>query len=655
MNYPFKKGISDNNSFLKRSRKIISILVVFLLLSTLLSTVVSSERISSYLNNDTDESLLEEFFNGKSIKERLQETKEKIQARISEIKNNLLKIDNDETVETRTISRQPAGTSLLETLRTIISIKNSNSPIMFHTNYNGIVKSTEMRLFGKVTVDVNDDGLDDISARMLLYPFIERPLCLSIRFKLTITRLENFPDINEDFSAYAELTFPRILSEKQKGDTLGFGYVSPEDEEVPDKCVVTYKYIPHILSKERPEHKAEIDPGSITGEEDLVLFLQYINYDGAEVKSQLTAAVTYNPAVKSEIHVWGTGLLGGSEYNFERTGSDNSNIDMYCSFTKNNTNIFGYVYDLPQKVTFNLDLGIDGFIEFNTHGEKVSEIGLNAELYDNENKIYFEDLPSKARLEWNHDIIFGGKANFSFYTEGEGISLKVHLEPQRGGMFDFSISSNENLNCSAALDIEEGYLIIDKSNIDISVSLSATGANNSIIQLSFNITKEYVNPFEVYFNLSEKIEVTFANKSLVLTDLNLLVDISSLNFGIIADKFVKNHSGNITIILDHNMVGENVSLNFSFLLDSGVTVEIHGLKIGFNGNWTEFEQDPLILTASWSFEFSFLLSAFEYYVAEDWSWGYFCFKGEISYETNISSLFCNGYRWWSYGYSICRI
>jgi len=48
MKYPFKKGISDNNSFLKRSRKITSILVVFLLLSTLLSTVVSSERISSF-------------------------------------------------------------------------------------------------------------------------------------------------------------------------------------------------------------------------------------------------------------------------------------------------------------------------------------------------------------------------------------------------------------------------------------------------------------------------------------------------------------------------------------------------------------------------------------------------------------------------------
>lgn len=633
MKCPFKKGISDNNSFLKKSRKLASVIVVFLLLSTLFSTVVSSEGISSLLNKEPEKSLLQKFFEGKSIKERFQETKDRIHAKISEIKNRLVEIENDESTETRTLTRLTTETSLLATLRTIIAIKNSDSPLVFHTNYNGNSKSTEMGLFGKVTVDLDDNGDDDISARMLVYPFIERPFCLSIRFKLTITRLESFPDINEDFSAYVELTFLGLLSEKQKGDTLGFGYVSPENEEVPDQCVVTYKYIPHILSTERPEHKAEIDPGTIAGEDDLVLFFQYTNYDGTDVASQLISTTVYSPAVQSEVHIWGTGLLGGPEYNFERTGSDDSDINMYCSFTKNNTNIYGYVYDLPQKVTFNLDLGIDGYIDFDTHGEAVSEIGLNAELYDNENKIYFKDLPSKARLEWNHDIIFDGKANFSFYTEGKGISLNVHLEPQKGGIFDLSVLSNENLDCSAELDFNEGYLIIDKTDVDLSLSLKATGVNNSIIQLSFNISKEYVNPFEFYFNLSDKFEVTFANNSLILTDLNLLVDMPGLNFGIIADKLVKNQSGNISVILDHNMVDENVSLNFTFLLEHGLTVEIYGLEIGYNGNWTKIEPDPLILTTSWSFKFNILLSAFEYYVAEDWSWGYFCFKGEISYET----------------------
>lgn len=649
MHSPLKKPISYTNTPLKKSRKLISILIVFLLLTTVLSSVVSSDsvRLNSETeedleNNDRSESPLKKLLEGNSLKERLSGLKEKLRSlryRVSQLKDRLSGIKEDETVENQSNAKKAneifSKTSLLKTLRSFMEFKNTGSLFVLYTNYNGIENEAPLRLFKEVNVDVDNDGVDDISAKMVLYPFIERPLCLSIYFKLVITRLPGFPDENANFSVYTELRFLGILNARQKGDRIRFGYISPEGEEVPDSCVVTYKYLPHILSPERPEHKAELDPGSSVGKARLVLLLSYTNFEGETVVSELCSRVDYDKAVKSEMHIWGNGILGGSTFNFERKVSDaeESQIDMYCSFTKNSTTVNGYVKDLPKKVTFTMDFGRKGHIEFDTYGEPPSEIGICDTLEDPRNYVYFTDLPSKARLEWERNLLFGKKAYINFYTEGPSISFNGHFEPGNGTL-DFSVSSNENLNCSMELDLSEGYFVIDRTEVDLSLSLSAKGSNNGTLDLSFNVSREYINPFEIYFKIDHKIEVTLANKSFVITDFYLLVNISKLDFGIKADKLVKNQSGFVTIILDYQKNGANVTFNFTVEMEKGLEIIIYGLYIKFNGEWAESPWgDPLIITQSQSFKLNFKFYDFEYYVADDWSWGYFFFRGSISYET----------------------
>ncbi len=649
MQKTLKKYSRYTSSYLKKTQKLVSVLVIFLLLSTLLSSVVRSDSINlnstskDSENTDESKSPLKKLLEGKSIKEHLARLKEKInnlRDRLSQLKNRLSGIYTDETVEELDDTEKSGGiltkTTFTKTLRSFLTLKNSGSSLMVHTNYNGNEKDTNIKLFGSVKIDVDDDPeqKEDISVELRLFPFIEKPLCLSIQFKLVITRLDDFPDYETaNFSAYAEFYFLGILNAKQKGDRIRFGYESPEDEEVPDECIVTYKLLPHILSSQRPEHRAELNPGSSSGNPKLALLLSYTNFEEGSFVSELRSRVIYNPAVKSEITVTGDGILGGSTFNFKREISGGSQVDMYCAFEKGGTAIYGYVKGVPEKVTFNMDFGKNGLIEFDTYNNPTPEIGICDNFDNPKNYLYFANLPSKARLVWNRDLLISKKANISFYTEGPDISLNGHLDFIDVGIFDFSVFSAEHLNCSLELDALEGYLIIKRNEVDISFSLSAVLANSGTFDFSFDLERFYDPPFKITFGslVNENIEFSLASKHFVINNFYMMVGINSSNIGIKADKLVKENNGNITVNLSYEKDGKNITFDLSIHLECNIS--IYNLSLCYNDVWSVPQDFKSLKEGYHHFVITLQFYDLEYYVAEDWSWGYFFFRFGIEYET----------------------
>ena len=162
---------------IKKTQKIISILVVFILISTIASSVASSSTFKN--NNLRDEndtpiiSSIKKLLDGKSLRERLETLRENI-------KNKLNKLSNNENVEE---NEEPTygnfqKTSLTSFIKDFIALKNADSSILLYTNYEGHETRNDLKLLRANKVDVNDDGVDDISAKLSLYPFIEKPLSL---------------------------------------------------------------------------------------------------------------------------------------------------------------------------------------------------------------------------------------------------------------------------------------------------------------------------------------------------------------------------------------------------------------------------------------------------------------------------------------------
>ena len=123
MHESLKKPSSSINAYLKKSRKIISIFVVFLLLSTILSTIVLSD--SNRFNSDTkDEDLENNFTPTNPIKKLLEsgtirEGLRSLRERLTQLRNGLLGIKEEETVQSQVNTR---GTDIIfsRTLNSLI-------------------------------------------------------------------------------------------------------------------------------------------------------------------------------------------------------------------------------------------------------------------------------------------------------------------------------------------------------------------------------------------------------------------------------------------------------------------------------------------------------------------------------------------------------
>ncbi|UCF49648.1 MAG: hypothetical protein JSU91_07835, partial [Thermoplasmatales archaeon] len=467
--------------------------------------------------------------------------------------------------------------------------------------------------------------------KIRLYPYIEKDICLSINFEYLIKRLDDFPGNYASFEAYGELYFPGILLRKHKGDRIRIGYESPEGEEVPSKCSITYKYLPNIIKlRKRPAHRAKLNPGSSKDNSKLILLFSYTNFQLNNIVSEIRSRTIYNPAVRSLLTIGGDGILGGSKFVFLREISNETKIDMTVAFEKNNTEIIGFVKDLPEKVTFTFDQGKDGFVEFDTHGSPPTEIGLCDDFIKPKNFVYFKDLPSKAWIDWIRDLKKQEKFNISLFTDGPGISFLGHFDLIANGAFDFNISSKENLDCSFSIDRKEGYLRFDRNTVNISFFLSYLRLNTSF-DLSFKLSRLFDQPFEINFSkfVGEEVNISLASKTFTLEDFNMRLNSDSGNFGIKAGKLIKEKNGKIMINFSYVKGEGNISLNCTITVINGL--KLNNFSFYFDGMSSPPQDIILVGNTTRSLEFDCESGGFEYFVAEDSSWGYFFFKGNFSY------------------------
>jgi len=537
MNNLSKKRVSSATKNLKNSKKFFSIMAMFLLLTTTVSSVVSSQSdlLNQIKNNleiqNTSDKPVIKIIKYSSIKERLLLLKEKIRnliEKITQIKNRLSTFLKDETDETNDYSSKnirPLKLPILRSFEKFLRLKLLNLTIMFYTNYSGIEKQIAIKFLQEKKIDVNNDSKNDIKVKLGLSFSIERFLHFSINFKYFITRLSDFPDTQAHFEAYTELYFPGLLSLRQRGDRIRFGYESPEGEEVPSSCQIIYRYLPKIINlRKKPEHRIEINPGKNNGNSKLILLLGYTNFNNNKtVISELNSRIIYNPAVKSTVSIGGNGILGGSTFEFAREYSGESQVDMYCSFEKNNKTTIGYVKDLPKKVTFTINFGRDGNIKFNTYNQAPSEIGLCNDFYNPDSKIYFTNLLSKAELNWNIRAVIQQKVDLSFYTDSSGTSLKGELKSIKNSTINFNIFSKENLDCEMSLDLKNGHFVFKRNKVDISINLLFNGSNSSL-DFSTNISSFCDEPFEIFFDKLKNgnVEVLFSGSYLEVSDLNFI-------------------------------------------------------------------------------------------------------------------------------------
>ena len=596
--------------------KILSILLAILMVTTIFSSMTASAR-----------------FSDKTLKERIENFKEKTGELIEDLSSKNLKKSDDKT----------SNPTLLQTMSSISRLSGASTTLTLYTNYNGTEKTNELKLFRTVKVDVDGDGDDDVGAKLSLYPSIERPFSLSINFGLKITRLNGFNDVNADFKVYAEFNRPGTLDENSTGDKIRWGYHSPNDELVPNTCIATYKLIPHIFDlNKKPEHKVHISPSDdVIGKADLDIILSYVD---PGVQSD-EFRVSYSPASESQICF---GRQGGASFSITKEITGNSKVDLTLTHIEDSNTTYAYVYDLPGKVSFVIDLGREGKIEFNTHGEKPSEIGLCDDIDNPVNKIYFSNLFTNAKIEWNRDILFllkNVKANISIYAEGEEVSFNVYLEGEGNGSVNFSAESAEAIiDIFMELDLAEGYFVLQHSTFDLSVSLVGHGPDQGTLDASFDLKKTEDNPFEIFFDgLKEgNAEIYLAGKSFEINNLDIKMS-SYLSFltgeySISMDHLEKTKEGSIGSTFSIIKEDKNLTINCSINIVHGV--KITNLSLKFND--FEFERTDIDETGTITHWYNFSLNVTDVEWYDYGDWGYILIYGDSSAYFSFDSTYWDG-------------
>jgi hypothetical protein len=618
----------------KKSKRVVSFLVVIVLVLSGFSAVASA----FYNNNkkiDTNNLNLKSAF-----KEKIEDLKEKIQ----NFKNQLNTVEyfSDES------DIQLKQFSLYKTMNLFSIIKTG---LEFYTNYNGNEKTDTLRLFRQTKIDLNDDSKDDIVVLLQLYPGIESSLALSINYKISINQLSGFDDLDKNayFKAMSELNFPGILSKNLTDDKLEFGYESAEGENIPEKCSVTYKLVPHIFSiKKTPDHIFAIDTDAVSeGSAKLNLIFGFTEADD---RSEVFSKVSYDPVVSSEITFKRSRGSGVSFFEYERTVSSQTNVDLYLAHIKGENKTYAYALDLPSYVGFSLRLGQQGKAEFSTDSA-IAEIGLCDNIDNPKNKVYFSDMFTTAILEWNRDpflLLKQGSFNASIYTEGAGVSFNIHLEGDSGGNADFSISPDATvIDASLELDLSEGYFRINRNEFDLFVSFSISVLNESISSFlstlsgSFNIARLSDGPFEIFFDdlYDGELEIYLSGKSFELYDVDItgFSEIIGGNFSVSMDSLIKETYGFISFSLSVEKQGNNITGICRFEIDRGA--EIENLLLKFN-NFV-FARESISTSGSVvkEYPFSICVSIVEWHVASDLSSGYIVIKSNSSAILSFNSTY----------------
>jgi len=163
----------------EKIKKVISILIVFFLATTVFSTTISVK-----------------WFNSETTLKKIEGLNQKTNDLLNPVSEQQSE-DNYKETNKFLANRQPT-TSLIKTLQGYTALRANDPTLRFYTNYNGQEKDTRLKLFFETKIDVDGENGNDIGVKYTILPGIMRPLSLSINFKLTIRQLTGFNQLDEN-------------------------------------------------------------------------------------------------------------------------------------------------------------------------------------------------------------------------------------------------------------------------------------------------------------------------------------------------------------------------------------------------------------------------------------------------------------------------
>jgi len=614
-------------------RQIFTVICIFLMLTTGLSSIYASESIFEKNNSpDEEKSNLMD-----SAKDKIDDALKSTKSKLSDMKDTLSKFKDKINIKNLTESI-PTFTNFL------LTNSKSNTSFRFYTNYNGNENSTEIKFFRTVKIDINDDTKEDISARYIIYPSFDlRSFSLAINVRLIIRKLKDFPDENASFDAFLEFYFPSLgLLKNLSSNRIRFGYESPKDEQIPKRCVVTYKFLPNLLKPHKKmEHKLSIRPGGITRESKIVLLFSSTQFKNKNIFSEEKYRIVFNPATNTAITIGGNKKSDEPNFEFEKASFTKSIIDIYFSYMKNETYTYLYCLGVPKHLLLTLKHGKQGYVEFDSFGDPIEEVGICDDIKNPKNKLFFAEFPKKARMSWSRDLFPPVQLKLNLYSEGEGIKLGSHLSLPNSGIkdLDFIINSHETLDFNLDLDMKNGYLEIDRSNSSLSLYIDVNGINGSTFTGSMDIKRFTKSPFRLFYDRiidgEGGLETYISGKKLEIRNLHLRanssiiggilkVDIDSCLIGPKYKEKVSKMSFNISLKLRSANVYARVCLNV-----------IRGIKITnpvIQYNDLKITPGDIDISGNRSFCYEFLLNGtIEFDFGDNFSWGYIKLYGAAAF------------------------
>jgi hypothetical protein len=684
MTYKNKPRFRHNSYFYKNTKKLLSISIVFILFLNVFSIITLSFENSRFSIKEGKEKIANTLSSIKNFKENLKNFIEKVQQK--KIFNLVSKDDEKITSNSETVTKNP----LLTYLKTYFGIKSSSSKIYLYTNYSGIQKETEINIFQTLKVDVNNDGVNDVSAQLTLYPSIDSSMNLSInsRLKIDILKLpKSFPDKKASFEAYIELEFPGYLNSEWKEDRVRFGYKSDEDQIVPDSCVVTYKFLPYLLdSSKKPRHKVELLQGDIAETNSLSMIFRYAEINEGELDEYNQWEIKNTPAVKKtqicmhrsdenvginfDVDLFGDqtladiyytkekmgesseiGILieklstfsfsidlsliknGGGKIEYERISSDPVDITLY---KKDISGFYAYVEDLPKHIVFSWLPERVGGIELNCFDESIAAVGVRDNLIDSEVTfdMFVANLTSVAKVNWS--ILPISEHNISVTILSDVYDCMAYVYSKdllaTGIALEAEIRSKSNIDCSFFWNFEEHILRLTKTNTDISFYVSAFDVNGNTFDFSGNIKKIVDDFFEIDFGplFNHETSITLKGGSLDISYVSAeLYLVEYGTFYLEMAKLIKDRHGSVKTSFSLFKNGDIYSFNCTVEIYKGI--QIYDLVIG----WDDFSYPvgDIIETQDYAihrFGVTLENATVKWDVAPDLSWGNIYISGGIS-------------------------
>ncbi len=663
------KKLSLTSYFYKKTKIFICILVSLSILFGIFPSVVSSIQVeNSFLNKNNGITESSKKIKDSKISEKIENGKTRLKENFVCLKDN----------------------PVLRFLRTYLSLGSTSSSLYFYTNYNGNEKRTEINMFQSLRVDVNDDGVKDINAQLLIFPSFDSSFSLSInsRLKINILNLPNsFPDKKAFFEGYIELEFPGFLNDEWREDRVRFGYKSSEDEVVPDDCTVTYKFLPHLLdSNKKPEHKVELNQGSIAGSSSLFMVFKYEHVVDTLVEDSNSWEIKYNPSVKKteisllrnnknvgfnfNIDLFGdkslvdiyyikekmgesseVGLIidklssfsytlkltplskGGGKIEYERVSSDPVDITLY---KRDIQGFYSFVKDLPKHIVLSWLPERVGGIELNCFGDEVSAVGVRDSLLDSDAtfKAFVANIPSVAKINWSIRPISDRNISVSLYTNISTCIGYIYSKDlmATGVTLEAEIRSNSNIDFSFYWDFSKHILRLTRSTNNIQIYVNAFNSNGNTFDFSGTIETIVDDFFEIDFGplFNQKTEICLRGGSLDIRYVSAeLYLVEYGTFYIEIDRLIKDRHG--SILTTFNLFKDGGIYRFNCTVEIYRGIQIYGFVIG----WDDFSYPvgDIIETKDYAIHrFGLTLedANVEWDIAPDFSWGNIYISGGIS-------------------------